>query len=67
MKAKTNALLTLIAAAAIGIVGYRNLSRQAVPMQVSAAHCTTDAIRSVNDATTRAILSAQCAKAAEKK
>ena len=67
MKAKTNALLTLIAAAAISVIGYRNLGRQAVPMQVSAAQCTTDAIRSVSDATTRAILSAQCTQATEKK
>ncbi len=66
MKSKTNVLLTLAAAALLGVFGYRSLARQVQPVAVSAASCTQDHIRSVGDAVQRSILSAQCDKAARK-
>lgn len=66
MKSKTNVLITLAAAALLGVFGYRSLARQVRPVAVSAATCTPAYIRGVGDAMERAILAAQCDKAARK-
>ena len=65
MKAKTNVVFTLAAAALLGIFGYRSLAKQIQPVAVNASNCTPAHIRSVVDATQRSVLSAQCAKAAQ--
>ncbi|RFP16260.1 MULTISPECIES: entry exclusion lipoprotein TrbK [unclassified Duganella] len=66
MKSKTNVLVTLAAATLLGVFGYRGFTRQVQPVAVSAATCTPEYIRGVGDAMERAILAAQCAKAARK-
>ncbi|GJJ01446.1 hypothetical protein RugamoR64_19840 [Duganella rhizosphaerae] len=66
MKSKTNVLITLAAAALLGVFGYRSFTRQVRPVAVSAATCTPEYIRSVGDAMERSILSAQCDKNARK-
>ena len=66
MKSKTNVLITLAAAALLGVFGYRSLARQVQPIAAGAATCTPEYIRSVSDAMERSILSAQCDKAARK-
>ena len=65
MKSTTNVLVTLAAAALLGVFGYRSLATQVQPIKADAATCTPDHIRDVGDAMQRSILSAQCAKLAD--
>jgi len=68
LKARTNLVVAVVAAAILAAIAYRGLTRQpahAVASKPSAGNCTPEAIKQVTDALERSVLSANCAKRAK--
>ncbi|WP_229632214.1 entry exclusion lipoprotein TrbK [Pseudoduganella violaceinigra] len=68
LKSRTNMAVAVVIAAILAAIAFRSLTRQPPHLgaKPSPEQCTPEAIRQVGDALERSVLSANCAKLAQK-
>ena len=59
---KGSTVIVVMAAALLGTLAYKNMTKVPAPPPATKGNCTPEAIRQVDDPMERAILSGQCGK-----